>query len=820
MRSATQRKLHAALDPTPASPEILGALRALSTLEAPGSFAARRGLRSIVERQGLELNQRLLSSFGELQAQLDATERELDGLCEASGLAVARLQSTRAATEVLISQTLRLKEQVRQAAQRERLAVALAEALHLSAEHEAVLNTPQDAPLSLEALLEAVARVRLVGSRGRRLLGGKFERLGLQVASQMAAYEERGYSAILRWLTSEAPRLPPNTPAETLAPLRRGVASLAGQPAMLAICLHEIVAARREAHRRAFSHSLSLPASGPRGGAGAAATAITALEGVLRDLASAVEAERRLLESLFSPTAVAGAFDGPVAPALRPDGASSADSLAASPLGDPAADGAPVGETEASPLDARAMGRAVASSFELVAPLLSSHVEALLGAALPLPLGLRMVLMLRSAAGAMAAFLPDAALSVEESRGGLARSAETSGKTSAGADGPGAVAGDGGDGGASSGGGVGGGAPASLASTLESCASLASDRFHTTLQARTADSVLAATCVPPDLGVPRQLVMLTQLLDELLSTCARVHAEALTQAAAVRFPSRGFNSVATSGRPDSPGPVPPSVHGEEERMVQAFIDTPLRHFASLASPFPAECTGGALAPAGGRAATLSALLVGRGDHGSAWAGGGSAREAAGGAGAAGGGAAPCGDASLRPSDRAVFLLNCTAALRAVMAGHKTRAAADAAATLDAHADALLGTLVEAAAAAFFDECGLGRKLDALRTAAAQPQLIPAGMIGLEPLAMGSAMRGFYSLLFQRGSGDVLTAAQQISSPPLRRLATMRTARAIAETHRRVHTLISRPESGYPDRGRGILRHSPDEINTLLDVSDE
>jgi len=33
----------------------------------------------------------------------------------------------------------------------------------------------------------------------------------------------------------------------------------------------------------------------------------------------------------------------------------------------------------------------------------------------------------------------------------------------------------------------------------------------------------------------------------------------------------------------------------------------------------------------------------------------------------------------------------------------------------------------------------------------QPHLIPATMIGLEPLALTAAMRAFYSLLFQRGA---------------------------------------------------------------------
>ena len=731
MRGATQRRLQVALDPSPLSEELLEALRALSAFDLPGSLVARHGLRSTVERHGLELDLKLLDHFRALQAELEAAERELDGLCEASSSAVARLQATRAATEVLISQTSRLKEQVRQAGQREKLALALADALHLSDEHEAVLNAPQGAALSLDELLEALARVRLVGSRGRSLLGGQLESLGLQVTSQMAAYEERGHTAIFRWVTAEAPRLPPNASAETLASLRRGVAALSGKPALLSVCLDEVAAVRREAHMRAFARSLSLPVSVARAGASSVADAASALERVLRDLAAAVGAEHQLLNTLFC---------------LNPaesSATSQCDSLACLRVNDLAgshgestdADVSSVGPNE------QAIKKALGSSFELIAPLLSSHVEALLRTVLPLPAALRLVLSLRYAAVAVAFDLPpdttaadsgrvvSAPASATGSSGLLNPSDEIHGASNGAVEASGADIGSSGDGSILSSTGV--DHPSSLSSTLATCASLASERFHASLLLQTDSKLRTAIRVPPDLSAPRQLFELTELLDELLETCSSIDTEnysatnRTTPAAITALGLPGVDGVSTAT----------FTQREAESMIEVFIEPPLRHLASLVSPLATSngsSQGAQSSSSGSLAATLSSIISGVGSPNDAFV----AREAG----------------TLRPTEGAVFLLNCVEAIRSVLSLHRAAAAAAAVTALDTHAQSLLITLVRSAASSFFDECGLTPKLDALRTAASQPQLTPASMIGLEPLAMTSAMRGFYSLLFQRGSG--------------------------------------------------------------------
>lgn len=98
-----------------------------------------------------------------------------------------------------------------------------------------------------------------------------------------------------------------------------------------------------------------------------------------------------------------------------------------------------------------------------------------------------------------------------------------------------------------------------------------------------------------------------------------------------------------------------------------------------------------------------------------------------------------------------------------------------------------------------DRCGLQAKLAALQTAADQPQLSLSAVVGLEPLAMSSAMRGFYALLFKTG-GALIERPERIAPLPLRRRALQLTAQTVAATHRHIHDVVSR-EGGCRVAGR-------------------
>ena len=69
-----------------------------------------------------------------------------------------------------------------------------------------------------------------------------------------------------------------------------------------------------------------------------------------------------------------------------------------------------------------------------------------------------------------------------------------------------------------------------------------------------------------------------------------------------------------------------------------------------------------------------------------------------------------------------------------------------------------------------------------------------------------------------GPGDDFRAFMARAVPErLRRRALQRTAQTVAATHRHIHQVVSRQGSGYTDLST-ILLHTPDEVDTLLDVA--
>ena len=264
-----QRKLKKAIEPQADSPEVLDALRELSVFYGDNSVHARRGLRSSIEQRGLTINRRLLTAFEGLQGQLDAVDSEVESLCAACGSIASRLQDARASTEVLLAQTARLRTDAALNEQRSTLASAFTRTFGLTPEQEAVLNAPADAVTQVEPLLSALRRVQQAHEKAQGLLDGPHQALALQVISTMAAHEERAYAAIYRWVqnhcaqlqaergavgvrVSPNPNANPNPNpnpnqaerAESVARLRRGVASLKQRPTLLSYCVSEVAFAR------------------------------------------------------------------------------------------------------------------------------------------------------------------------------------------------------------------------------------------------------------------------------------------------------------------------------------------------------------------------------------------------------------------------------------------------------------------------------------------------------------------------------------------------------------------------------------------------
>ena len=201
--------------------------------------------------------------------------------------------------------------------------------------------------------------------------------------------------------------------------------------------------------------------------------------------------------------------------------------------------------------------------------------------------------------------------------------------------------------------------------------------------------------------------------------------------------------------------------------------------------------------------------------------------------------APGSSGSLRPFERLILKLNSADVLHTALARHvrggvgpagsyvpvarRGATAGDAegadlaaagAGQLSAVVDGLLMELARDSAQRVLDQCGLGPKLAALQTASQQQHIKMSEVIGLEPLALGAALRSFYSLTFRQGDSLLGAQAELISASATRRQAASLTARVVASTHRHIHELV---RSRY-ETPEGILLHSPEEIDALLGLA--
>jgi len=304
MNPSLQRKLRRSMEPE--SAETLAALRSFDAELLPeNTVSSRRALLSRIEVRGLTLSHSLLSMFGELQTALDAADAEACCLAEACGSISKQLQDSRAATEVLLLQTERVRKELAATERRAELTVAFERAYTLTEDEEELLNAPFDAqspfgPASeLAPLLAVLQRVHEIHARAKALLLGPYQRLGLELTSSMAAHEERGLGLLYRWVHEQCRVLPLQASATSLRPLRQALEALRHKPTMLSYCLNEVVRCRQQPLLAAWSASLGAADDADD----ARLRALDTLDTALRTLRSALAAETSLLRQLMPPAA-------------------------------------------------------------------------------------------------------------------------------------------------------------------------------------------------------------------------------------------------------------------------------------------------------------------------------------------------------------------------------------------------------------------------------------------------------------------------------------------------------------------------------------
>ena len=674
----------------------------------------------------LQHGRTLHSSFDALHSSLKSARSEGAHLTDAGASVVTRLTGGHAATDVLLSQTRRLRHELATTERRQALVAAFGRAYALSEDDEALLNAPAGTADDLPQLLKAMDHVAEVRQRAAALSAQ--HPLALQLTVGMAAHEERGYGRLFRWLDQQCKSLPVRPTSTQLQPLGRAVDVLRRRPALLSSCLEEIATCRQQPLLNAFVAALS----GSGGGIGDDPEGIGGEGGMLPPLDAALYELRSCL-------------DGEIA-------------LFGRILGDEGA------TASSSPLSLE-LRAAIASATSILAAPLSRHVSRLLSPP-PSP-SFRGLTSQLAARHRLLASLQHHAVKLAPILG-----------TS-----PTVVA-----------------AAVDVTDAEKSAATAAAE--ESTADSTPPLTMAVHTCLS---NASTDYEMVREGLITKLSSMASAPNQ--QQAAQSGGGLQGLTSSSTA---------PGEAVIEGAHALDVLLEAHETLLIATAATEEEEEEGddeGVASGTDARAEAIVSKIVAVVLSRCADA------KTAGGVG------------GLSDMERLIWLLNSVEALRGTLAARideEPVEAADATTLaqkrvsrvispslkrLTTEVNGLLDDLARAAAQDVLTQCGLSTKLAALQTAEAQSSVKMAEIVGLEPLALASVMRGFYGVLFRRGDA-LLPSAERIFAPDVRKRASNQTARTVASTYQHIHSLVSRSGSGY-ENPETILLHSPREVEALL-----
>nr|ATB19483.1 putative COG7 [Juniperus flaccida] len=174
--------------------------------------------------------------------------------------------------------------------------------------------------------------------------------------------------------------------------------------------------------------------------------------------------------------------------------------------------------------------------------------------------------------------------------------------------------------------------------------------------------------------------------------------------------------------------------------------------------------------------------------------------------------------------RKIFLVNCLSAIRQPLMGHEI--AAKFVQGLGVAIEKHISILVDKEVVAILDSCGMTKKVSYIRDyleKSSQSEIVSKEEDMSKPLAeieemsltsISESLKSFFN--FVAGSEGSLPEFEQLQVPQLRTEVGSRVARALAEAYELVYNAVLNPKNGYQEP-KAMLRHSPDQIRTILGI---
>ncbi|RKO87918.1 oligomeric Golgi complex subunit 6 [Blyttiomyces helicus] len=292
------RKLQKILGTSLEDPNTQEALEALSEFYAVNSLAARRNLRSDIERRAMSINTRFLDAFEAVNEQLLEIEKEVQSVNRCYVEMEEKLAAATGQTAHLMKQTQDLKAKSARCQIRKSVVDVFLARFTLTDEEILVLTQPLR-PVGPE-FFESLKHLQQINDDCKALLITEHQKAGFEIMESMAGHQEAAYEKLFRWAQNECRSMNRDSP-EVTAAMRDAMCALKQRPVLFQTCIDEISHIRRSAIVRSFLDALT------RGGPGGfprpieihAHDSLRYVGDMLAWLHQAAAGEREMLEGLF-----------------------------------------------------------------------------------------------------------------------------------------------------------------------------------------------------------------------------------------------------------------------------------------------------------------------------------------------------------------------------------------------------------------------------------------------------------------------------------------------------------------------------------------
>lgn len=220
---------------------------------APSRFNPA-GLRSSIERRGLDINREFLEASGQAQEALAVVDAQLEGLLSGCRRIANVLDKSRERTGNLLDETARFNNNLAKIEERKKMLETFLVDYQLTDEEISALRTDDQIT---ENFFSALARVQEIHGNCRQLLRTHHQRAGLELMDVMASYQENAHERLARWVQGECKTLAEEDGPDVPDLLTRAMTALKSRPVLHRYCIEEVSRTRHNALFRRFISALT-----------------------------------------------------------------------------------------------------------------------------------------------------------------------------------------------------------------------------------------------------------------------------------------------------------------------------------------------------------------------------------------------------------------------------------------------------------------------------------------------------------------------------------------------------------------------------------